>query len=92
MSRQNILNKVSVMGKLTKLRCLPTLQNVIQGYYWRQNELTAGKGPNYNPTIPEACWKVTYVKLGFLLIWKTLCYHHEEFVKKFKPVYSFFPT
>ena len=53
MSRQNILNKVSVMEKLTKLCSLPTLQNVIQGYYWRQNELKAGKGPNYNPTISE---------------------------------------
>ena len=53
MSRQNILNKDSVMEKLTKLRSLPTLQNVIQGYYWRQNELKAGKGPNYNPTISE---------------------------------------
>ena len=53
MSRQNILNKVSVMEKLTKLCSLPTLQNVTQGYYWRQNELKAGKGPNYNPTISE---------------------------------------
>ena len=25
----------------------------MQGYYWRQNELKAGKGPNYNPTISE---------------------------------------
>ena len=53
MSRQNILNKGSVMEKLTKLRSLPTLQNVIQGYYKRQNELKAGNGPNYNPTISE---------------------------------------
>ena len=53
MSRQNILNKVSVMEKITKLRSLPTLQNVIQGHYWRQNELKAGEGPNYNPTISE---------------------------------------
>ena len=53
MSRQNILNKVSVMEKLTKLRSLPTLQNVIQGYYWSQNDLKAGKGPNYDPTISE---------------------------------------
>ena len=53
MSRQNILNKVGVMEKLTKLRSLPSLQNVIQGYYWSQNELKAGKGPNYNPTISE---------------------------------------
>ena len=53
MSRQNILNKVCAMEKLTKLRSLPTLQNVIQGYYWRQNELKAGKGPNYNPTISD---------------------------------------
>ena len=53
MSRQNILNKVSVMEKMTQLRSLPTLQNVIQGYYWRQNELEAGEGPNYNPTISE---------------------------------------
>ena len=45
MSSQNILNEVSVMKKLTKLRSLPTLQNVMQGYYWRQNELKAGKGP-----------------------------------------------
>ena len=45
MSRQNILNKVSVMEKLTKLRSLPTLQNVMQGHYWRQNELKAGEGP-----------------------------------------------
>ena len=45
MSSQNILNKVSVMEKLTKLRSLPTLQNVMQGYYWRENELKAGKGP-----------------------------------------------
>ena len=51
MSCQNILNKVSVMEKLTKLCSLPTLQNVIQGYHWRQNELKAGKGPNYNPTV-----------------------------------------
>ena len=53
MSRQNILHEVSVMEKLAKLHSLPTLQNVIQGYYWRQNELKAGKGPNYNPTISE---------------------------------------
>ena len=53
MSRQNILNKVSMMEKLTKLRSLPTLQIVIQGYYWGQNELKAGKGPNYNPIISE---------------------------------------
>ena len=53
MSSQNILNKVSVMEKLTKLRSLPTLQNIMQEYYWRQNELKAGKGPNYNPTISE---------------------------------------
>ena len=53
MSHQNILSKVSVMEKLAKLRSLPTLQNVIQGYHWRQNELKAGKGPNYNPTISE---------------------------------------
>ena len=45
MLRQNILNKVSVMEKLTKLRSLPMLQNVMRGYYWRQNELKAGKGP-----------------------------------------------
>ena len=44
MSSQNILNKVIVMEKLTKLRSLRTLQNVMQGYYWRQNELKAGKG------------------------------------------------
>ena len=25
----------------------------MQGYYWRQNELKAGKGPDYNPTISE---------------------------------------
>ena len=44
------------MEKLTKLRSRPTLQNVIQEYYWRQNELRAGKGPNYNPAISEvAC-------------------------------------
>ena len=53
MSRQNILNKVSVMEKLTKLRSLPTLQNLKQECYWGQNELKAGKRPNYNPTIPE---------------------------------------
>ena len=53
MLHQNILNKNSVMEKLTKLRSLPMLQNVKQGYYWRQNELKVGKGPNYNPTISE---------------------------------------
>ena len=53
MLRQNILNKVSVMEKLTKLRSLPMLQKVMQGYYWRQNEFKAGKGPNYYPTISE---------------------------------------
>lgn len=53
MSRQNILSKVCVMEKLTKLRSLPTLQNVLQGYYWRQNELKAGKGPNFKPTISD---------------------------------------
>ena len=53
MSRQNILNKVSVMEKLTKLCSLPTLQSVMQGYCWRQNELKAGKGPNYNSIISE---------------------------------------
>ena len=42
-----------MMKKQTKLRSLPTLQNVIPGYYLRQNELKAGKGPNYNPTIYE---------------------------------------
>ena len=25
----------------------------MQGYYWRQNELKPGMGPNYNPTISE---------------------------------------
>ena len=53
MSRQNILNEVSVVEKLTKLRSLSTLQNVMQGYYWRQNKLKAEKGPNYNSTISE---------------------------------------
>jgi len=41
------------MEKLTKLRSLPTLQNVIQGYYWRQNELKSGKGPNFKPTLSD---------------------------------------
>ena len=94
MSRQNILNKGSVMEKLTKLLSLPTLQNVIQGYYWRQNELKAGKGPNYNPTISEVAslLESDIRQTWMLLIWKTLRCHHEELVKKFKPVYSFFPT
>ena len=39
MFRQYILTKVCVMEKRNKLRQLPTLQNVMQGYYWRQNEL-----------------------------------------------------
>ena len=51
MSRQNIPNKVRVMEKLTK--SLPTLQNVMQRYYWRQNELKAGKETNYNQIISE---------------------------------------
>ena len=36
---------------LSKLWNVPTLQNVIQGYYWRQNELKVGKGPNFKPTV-----------------------------------------
>ena len=50
MSRQNILTKVCII-ELTKIRKLPTLQNFIQGYYWRQNELQVGKGPNFKPTV-----------------------------------------
>ena len=53
MSRQNILSNVSVMEKLTKLRTLPTLRNVIQGYFWRQHELKAGKGPNFQPATSD---------------------------------------
>ena len=49
MSGQNILTKVCIM-ELTKFQKLPTMQNVIQGYYWRQNELQVGKGPNFKPT------------------------------------------
>ena len=71
MSRQNILNKGSVMEKLTKLRSLPTLQNVMQGYYWRQNELKAGKGPNYNPTISEVL-KSNQLYLKSNYIWMLL--------------------
>ena len=37
----------------TKLQKLPSLQNVIQGYYWRQNELEVDKGPNFKPTVYE---------------------------------------
>ena len=39
------------MEKRNKLRQLPTLQNVMQGYYWRQNELQVGKSPNFKPTV-----------------------------------------
>jgi len=53
MSRQSILSNVSVMEKLTKLRTLPTLRNVIQGYFWRQHELKAGKGPNFQPAFSD---------------------------------------
>ena len=35
----------------TKLRKLPSLQNVIQRYYRRQNELEVGKGLNFKPTV-----------------------------------------
>ena len=49
MSCQNILT----IMELTKLRKLPTLQNVIQEYFWRQNELEVGKGPNFNPTVHD---------------------------------------
>ena len=41
--------------ELTKLRKLPTLQNVIQGYYWRQNEQEVGKGPNFKPKVYDFC-------------------------------------
>ena len=53
MSRQNILSNVSVMEKLTRLRTLPTLRNVMQGYFWRQHEFKAGKGPNFQPAISD---------------------------------------
>ena len=42
-----ILSNVSVLEKLTKMRALPTLCNVIQRYFWRQHELKARKGPNF---------------------------------------------
>ena len=35
----------------TKLQKLPSLQNVIQRYYWRQNELEVCKGPDFKPTV-----------------------------------------
>jgi len=41
------------MEKLTKLRTLPTLRNVIQGYFWRQHELKAGKGSCFQPAISD---------------------------------------
>ena len=50
MSRQNIQTNVCII-KLAKLWKLPTLQNFIQGYYWRQNELKVRKGPNFKPTV-----------------------------------------
>ena len=50
MSRQNILTK-HLTKEQTKLQKLPSLQNVIQRYYWRQNELEVGKGPNFKPTV-----------------------------------------
>ena len=50
MSRQNIPTKVCII-ELTKMRKLPTMQNFIQGYYWRQNELKVDKGPNFKPTV-----------------------------------------
>ena len=37
--------------ELTELRKLPSLQNVIQGYYWRQIELKVGKGSYFKPTV-----------------------------------------
>ena len=52
MSCQNIPTKVCIMEQ-TKLQKLPSLQNVIQGYYWRQNELEVDKGPNFKPTVYE---------------------------------------
>ena len=82
------------MEKLTKLSSLPTLQNVIQGYYWRQNERKAGKGTNYNPTISEVASllesdiRQTWIFANF----ENTLLSSPKFVKKFKPVYSFFPT
>ena len=50
MSHKNILTKVCII-ELTKLQKLLSLQNVIQVYYWRQNEQEVGKGPNFKPTV-----------------------------------------
>ena len=50
MSCQSILTKVCIM-ELSKIWKLPSLQNVIQGYYWRQNELEVGKDPKFKPTV-----------------------------------------
>ena len=37
--------------ELDKLQKLPTLQNVIQGYYWKLTELKVSKGPNFKPIV-----------------------------------------
>ena len=50
MSCQNILTKVCIM-EVSKIWKLPSLQNVIQEYYWRQNELEVGKDANFKPTV-----------------------------------------
>ena len=67
MSRQGVLQQLSVMKKLDKLRQLPTLKQVYQGYMWRHNELQAGHGPNYRPPRQEVA---TLVAEDILITWE----------------------
>jgi len=53
MSRESILNKVTVMEELKVLRSLPTLAEVLRGYFWQQHQLQVGKGSAYRPSISK---------------------------------------
>ena len=47
MLRESILNKVTVMGELKLLRTIPTLAQVLCGYFLQQHQLQVGKEPAY---------------------------------------------
>ena len=51
--RKSILNEVIVMEELKLLRTLPTLAQVLRGYFKQQHQLQVGKGPAYRPSISE---------------------------------------